>query len=93
VRANEIAKVENIENLFFYISDEVLRLTRSVARTVPFTNPDEQSSKFKGQTMREPSKRKIIPNKLITSENWEMEKNTSQVKTKTPYRARVRTVS
>ena len=56
VRADQIAQIENVEDLFFYISDDVGVFTRSNTAKIPSLHPDHQTSKFKGLTMRKPSK-------------------------------------
>ena len=91
-RAKEIAIVENIENAFYFISDEVGKLTRSKAKIVPNIDPDEQSSKFKGLTMRNPSKRNK-PNQKYNSDEYELEPNKSREKKKNIYVARVKSIS
>ncbi len=84
--------VENIENTFYFISDEVGKLTRSKAKKVPNIDPDEQSSKFKGLTMRNPSKRNK-PNQKYNSDEYELEPNKSREKKKNIYVARVKSIS
>ena len=93
-RKEEIAKVQNIDKLFYFTSDELKgkKLTRSKAKTVPDINPDDQSSKFKGLTMRDPSKRKDAPSKKYSSDEYELEKNKSREKKKNIYVARVKEI-
>jgi hypothetical protein len=91
-RAKEIAIVVGIDEAFYFISDEVGNLTRSKAKTVPKIDPDEQSSKFKGLTMRNPSKRNK-PSKKYNSDEYELEPNKSREKKKNKYVARVKTIS
>ena len=90
-RASQIAEVENVEDLFIYVSDEVGKLTRSKAKTVPNINPDEQSSKYKGITMRAPSKRNV-PSKNFSPDEYEVGDNKSREKQKVKYVARVKKV-
>ena len=90
-RASQIAEVENVEDLFIYVSDEVGKLTRSKAKTVPNINPDEQSSKFKGITMRAPSKRNV-PSKSFSPDEYEVGDNKCRDKQKVKYVARVKKV-
>jgi hypothetical protein len=89
-RASQIAEVENVENLFFYISDAAGKFTRSNAKNTPSLNPDDQSSKFKGLTMRAPSKRNT-PSKKYSQDEFDVEQNKSREKKKILYKARVRT--
>ena len=91
VRAGQIAEVTNIEDLFFYISDEAAVFTRRQAKTVPSLNPDDQSSKFKGITLRKQSTRKA-PSKKYSQDEYELEKNKSRDKQKVKYVARVKTI-
>ena len=71
-RLEQIAEVENVENLYFYISDEAPKITRSEAKKVPVINMDDQSSKFKGLTLREPSKRNT-PSQKFSKDDYEVE--------------------
>ena len=91
-RLKQIAEVQNVEKLFFYISDEAPKLTRSVAKTIPVINPDDQSSKFKDTTMKKPSKRNT-PSKKYSGEEYELEHNSSRDKKKVQYVARVKSKS
>ena len=56
-RKEQIAIVTNVENLFYYISDEVGTLTRSKAKTVPNINPAEQTFKHQSEI---PQARNIV---------------------------------
>jgi hypothetical protein len=90
-RKEQIAIVTNVEELFYYISDEVGKLTRSKAKTVPDINPDEQTSMFQGLTMRKPSKRNT-PSKKYSPEEYEVENNKSREKKKNKFVARVKAI-
>ena len=92
VRAEQIAEVENVEKLYFYISDDAGIFTRSNVKQIPVINPDDQTSKFQGVTMRAPSKRNT-PSKKYTDDVYLIEKNKSREKKKNIFVARVKKIS